>query len=187
MTLVIPDLSHYEPDVDFHAVKAGGCPAVITKCSQGTTGVDPTYHDFAARIRSVGLPLGAYHYLLPDDVPGQMDHFLATAALTSGDIRPIIDAEAPGLDGAETREALSILAAKGKRPILYASWAFWRDTLGAPTDHALWLAAYRASVPPTPGATVFAWQFTDRGRCPGVGRPCDCSYLMGRLGDFLLP
>ena len=181
-SLLIPDVSHYEAVDSFHEVAAIGCPAVILKASQGTHNVDPTYEDDYARAKQSGLVVGAYHYLEAGDVPVQIAHFLATAHLVPGDLRPIVDAEAPGLGRADTEQALDLLATRGLRPILYASASFWRDVLGSPTDHALWLAAYRPTMPALPtGVTLFAWQFTDRGVVKGIPSPCDCSHFYGDL------
>lgn len=179
-TAHFPDLSHYEPVVDFHKVtREGGAPLVITKCSQGATSVDPTYADFAKRIHSVGAILGAYHYLDPLPAPEtQMAHFLATAKLQKGDLQPVIDAEAAGLTKETTFEALYSLEHRRYRPILYCSLAFWRDVLGSPVRWLLWLAAYRAALPALPDSVrLFAWQHTDCANFPGVAKPCDSSYL----------
>lgn len=181
-TLLIPDISHYSTVGSFHSIQASGCPAVICKASQGVSNVDSTYHDFYRRAKEAGLIVGAYHYLMPHNVTVQMDHFLATAKLQKGDLRPIIDAEAPGLDREDTQAALDYLAAKSLRPILYCSLAFWFDTLRAPSDHALWLAAYRSTLPQLPkGVTLFAWQKTDRGAVAGISNPCDLSVFYGDL------
>jgi len=180
--LRFPDLSHYEPDVQFHAMIAGGVPAFITKATQGSSNTDPTYAHFSARGRSVGLIAGAYSYLAPGDPVPQIDHFLSVAGLQAGDLPPIIDAEATGLSKGQTFAALQQFESRGFRPILYCSLSFFKDVLGAPTDWPLWLAAYRPYLPPLPeGVTLFAWQHTDHGVCPGVAQPCDMNYFYGDL------
>ena len=50
----------------------------------------------------------------------------------------------------------------------------------------LWLADYRTSdkdnpPPAAPWPSLFAWQYTDKAQIPGVGTPCDGSYLYGEL------
>ena len=173
-----PDLSHYEPDVQFHEIAAGGAPLVITKATQGTGYVDPTYKDFAARIRSVGMILGAYVFLDVGPEAPQIAHFLSVAHLQAGDLQPVVDAEAQGLGKAETFAALRDLEGRGYRPILYASLSFFHDALGSPCDWWLWLAAYRDNLPTLPnGVKLFAWQHTDHATFPGVAHPCDASYL----------
>jgi lysozyme len=172
-----PDLSHFEPMVDFHTVAAAGIPLVITKCSEGVGYTDPTYQAYAERIRSVGLILGAYVFEDAAAAPPQIAHFLSTAHLQKGDLQPVVDAEALGLTRQETFDALYDLEARGYEPILYCNIAFWAG-LGSPVRWRLWLAAYRDDLPDLPGCIrLFAWQHTDHARCPGVGKPCDMSYL----------
>ena len=184
-TAHFPDLSHYEPVENFHAIAQGGVPLVIIKATEGTRCTDPDYADFAARIRSVPLTLGAYVFEDAAPADSQVDHFLSAAHLGSGDLQPVVDAEQLGLTRQETEDALHDLEARGYRPILYASVAFWRDVLGSPAAWWLWIAAYRDQMPAMPaGANVLAWQHTDAGNCPGVGQPCDMSYLLVPVADL---
>jgi lysozyme len=178
-TAHFPDISHFEPVEDFHAIAAGGCPLVITKATEGCGYNDPTYASFADRIRSVpGLILGAYVFEDPGPAIAQVAHYLSVAHLQPGDLQPIVDAEKLGLTCQETYDALENLEARGYRPILYCSLAFFTDVLHSPRPWWLWLAAYRANLPILPlGVRLFAWQHTDCGDCPGVGQPCDMSYL----------
>jgi len=185
-TAHFPDISHFEPVEDFHAIAAGGAPLVITKATEGTRYTDPTYAGFSSRVRSVAaLILGAY--VFEDAAPEgpQVTRFLSAAHLQSGDLQPVVDAEQLGLTRQETEAALHDLERRGYAPILYASLAFWRDVLGGPCRWWLWLAAYRADLPALPdGVNLFAWQHTDHGTCPGVGQPVDMSYLYVPVEDL---
>ena len=185
MPLLIPDISHYEPNVQFHDIAAGGVPCVIVKATQGTSYTDPDFADFMERGRSVGLIMGAYAYINPGNGAGQADYLLNVSHLQAGDLQPIVDAEALGLTKATTEAALTELEAQGKKPILYASYAFWRDNLGSPTRWPLWMAAYRAVMPTLPSAVkLFAWQFSDHAVVPGIAEPCDCSHFFGTADDL---
>ena len=184
-----PDISHFEPVEDFHAIAGGGCPLVVCKATEGLGYTDPTYAPFAARIRSVpGIVLGAYVFLDPIPAGGQVSHFLNVSHLQSGDLMPIIDAEALGLSAQETNDAVDGLVSQGYDPILYCNLDFLTNTLGGKTDCPVWLAAYRDTLPTLPaGIHLIAWQHTDHGVCPGVGQPCDMSYLYVDLKDYLIP
>ena len=180
------DVSHYEPDIDFHAYAAGGCPLIITKATEGSTYTDPTYAGFAARARSVpGLIFGSYVFIDAGDPGPQISHYLSAAHLKPGDLQPCVDAEAAGLTKNETLDALRQLEASGYRPLLYCSLSFYVDVLGSPTQWWLWLAAYRDTLPKLPAGTkLFAWQHVDNGICPGVAHPCDMSYLYVPVADL---
>ncbi len=184
-TAHFPDISHFEPDVQFHDI-AAGCPLVITKCSEGTGYTDPTYQGFADRARTVpGLIFGSYVFEDAAPADAQIAHYLNAAHLQPGDLQPVVDAEKLGLTRQEVFDALHDLEARGYTPILYASVAFWRDVLGSPLYWWLWIAAYRSTLPAMPnGAKLFAWQHEDAGICPGVAHPCDMSYLYVPLADL---
>jgi len=179
------DLSHYEPDVDFHKL-AETCPFVITKCSEGTGYIDPTYQGFADRVRTVpDLIFGSYVFLDAAPASPQVDHYLSAAHLEPGDLQPVVDAEALGLTRAETLAAMTDLELRGYRPILYASLSFYKDVLNAPSRWWLWLAAYRDNLPALPpGTKLFAWQHSDHAVFPGVAKPCDGSYLYVSVDDL---
>ena len=182
-----PDISHYETGIDFHAMRAGGIDRVICKATEGTGYTDPTYLDNYTRAKSVGLVVFAYVFLQPGNTTRQLSHFSDTTHLVPGDGQPIVDAETQGLGRSDTFQALRDLEMRGFRPILYASLSFWRDVLLSPLAWPLWLAAYRPDLPALPdGLTLFGWQHTDQGTCPGVPRPVDMSYYYGDLNSYII-
>jgi len=180
------DLSHFEPEIDFHEYADGGCPLVITKCSEGRGYTDPTYAGFAERARTVpGLIFGSYVFIDAGDPAPQVAHYLSAAHLQKGDLQPVVDAERAGLTAAETFAALHQLEASGYRPIIYASLSFFNDVLGSPTQWWLWLAAYRSVLPTLPaGVRLLAWQFSDAATFAGIPKPCDGSYLYVPIADL---
>lgn len=181
------DLSHYEPNADFHAIREqGGAPLVITKCTEGTGYTDPLYQSYARRVRTVpSLIFGAFLFLDAALAKPQTEHFFSTAHLRKGDLQPILDAEQKGLTRLETLGALENMELCGYRPILYCSLSYFEDVLGSPARWWLWLAAYRENLPTLPlGVKLFAWQHTDRGTCPGVAGPVDMNYLYVPVADL---
>ena len=181
------DISHYEADVDFHTLAgAGACPLVITKCSEGSSYTDPTFADFAKRVRTVpGLIFGSYVFLDAGDPSPQVAHYLSTAHLQPGDLQPVVDAEAAGLTRQQTFDALHQLETRGYRPILYCSCDYFANTLGSPTRWWLWLMSYKKTLPALPaGVRLWAWQHTDAAVFPGVARPCDGNYLYVPVADL---
>ena len=182
-----PDVSHYEPVIDFHAIKGAGMDRVICKATEGSAYTDPTYSGFADRCRSVGLAVFAYAFLDPGNALAQTAHYCDVTHLQPGDGQPIVDAERQGLDRATTFLALHDLERRGFQPILYASLSFWEEVLLSPNRWALWLAAYRPNLPTLPDSvTLFGWQHTDIGICPGIAHPVDMSYFYGDLETFLI-
>lgn len=182
-----PDLSHWDDgDVSYHAIVAAGIQYVGLKATEGTANTDATYQDGYTRARSVGLGVLSYAYVLPGEGSGDIVHFESVAHLQSGDIQPVVDAEAAGLNFATTQAAMHQLEAAGYKPILYCSLAFFRDVLGSPTQWPLWLAAYRDQMPTNLPADVvlFAWQYTEKGTCPGIGARCDMNRVAWTDEEF---
>jgi GH25 family lysozyme M1 (1,4-beta-N-acetylmuramidase) len=184
-----PDVSHFEPGCDFHAMAASGVTICVTKATQGTTNVDSLFHTYWPAMKAAGLKRFCYVYLMPNEAGADTQHFEDTAHLGSGDGQPIVDAEQNGLTAATVNAAMADLQARGFAPILYCSYAYWRDVLGKPTKWPLWCADYSAHMPVLPTTVnLFAWQFSDHGHCPGVPHPCDMNkWLGGVVARFLIP
>lgn len=185
-TAHFPDISHYEPKIDFHALANSGVPLVITKATENGSYTDPTYTDFAKRIRSVPpLILGAYVFEDVGNEAVQVSHFLSTAHLQKGDLQPILDAEAAGLTKQQTFDTLHDFEHRGFRPILYCNRSFFQDVLGSPTQWWLWLAAYTDTLPTlAPGVKLFAHQYSDHAIFAGVSKPCDGNHLYVPVADL---
>jgi hypothetical protein len=96
VTIHFPDLSHY-PDADPR--KAGtqtldlhDVEALITKATEGTGYVDPTYTTYRDRAHGKGIPFAAFHWLHASDIPGQARHAFS---VVGRDIPLMIDDEDP--------------------------------------------------------------------------------------------
>src|ERR1039458_4054935 len=68
------DLSHFQTNVDFDALKRGGI-AVIHKCTEGTQ-PSPLYTERAAEAKDKGVMFGAYHFAHGGNAADQVDAFL---------------------------------------------------------------------------------------------------------------
>lgn len=160
------DVSRWQGRIDWDTVKASGrVHGVMLRAlgsRSGTPYIDPMFEtNYSACIR-LGIPVGVYYY---------------SCAVTA----PQRDAELARLR-ALTPDALSALVAGAARQLehwgLYAmvytythfaDTALHMDTL-APFD--LWLADYRGK---RPACRHGMWQYTSRGRAPGISGPVDLS------------
>jgi len=187
------DISHFQPNVDFHAAYAGGLRAVFHKATEGIYYVDPRYASARAQAAAAGLLWGAYHFGTGDDALAQAEHFLSIAK-PDGNTLLVLDLErnpqGPSMTIEQARTFVSHLQqVTGKWPGLY-SGSYIRDNLGNVKDPVLnncwfWLAEYGPvpHVPPTWGQWAF-WQHTDGHvgpgpqSVPGCG-PCDRDRFAG--------
>ena len=187
------DISHFQPNVDFHAAYAGGLRAVFHKATEGIYYVDPRYASARAQAAAAGLLWGAYHFGTGDDALAQAEHFLSIAK-PDGKTLLALDLErnpqGPSMSIEQARTFVSHLQqVTGKWPGLY-SGSYIRDNLGNAKDPVLsncwfWLAEYGpvAHAPPTWGQWAF-WQHTNGHvgpgpqSVPGCG-PCDRDRFAG--------
>jgi GH25 family lysozyme M1 (1,4-beta-N-acetylmuramidase) len=180
------DVSAFQADVDWEAVRAEGHTFAIAKVSEGLGAPDKVFgRGRWGAMKQAGLIRGAYHFARPqrgrdprDEAREFLDALNRAGGLEAGDLAPVLDLEAYGAAGtlsdADTLNwtkgfADEIRARIGRRPIIYTG-VFWRETMRDPADDLdcpLWLAAYvedpERFVPRAWRNDGFAlWQFTDR-------------------------
>jgi lysozyme len=193
MIEAVIDLSHWQAEVDFAAVKAGGVAAVILKATQGMSWVDPA---FVGRVRdasAAGLLVGAYHFCDGSKPAIQAGHFLRVASAV-----PVLalDIEANALPGASaTPEIGAEIAARvqirtGRAPLVYVGrWGPSGTGAGLPNRILgrcpLWLPEYGENpVPPAGWAAWTLWQYSDADTAAGVKGPVDRSRFAGTLDEL---
>lgn len=184
------DVSHYQTVSSWSKVKNSGIDFVYTKASQGIDGVDSSFRTHVAGARSVGLPVGAYHYLDAGDpvaAAAEAGHFAAVIAGLPLDLDPVLDVE----DEANTpAAALAFLerfeAITGRRPMVYTYPSFIDERLGsALASYPLWYASYSNWTPADRGGWT-EWtvlQYSESGYVPGIDGPVDLDEFNGRVED----
>lgn len=186
------DVSHFQGDVDWNKVAAGGQSFVSIKATQGQSGYSAAsyYTDNIEKAREAGLISGGYHFFSGgDDGKAQADYFLSVAKPKSGDLLPMLDLE--DTNGASAsmivEEALAWLSAVenavGKKPFLYTTASFFAG-IGNPSgfeDYPLWVANYGVSKPHMPqGWKIYTiWQHSQSGSCNGVSGNVDMDSFNG--------
>ncbi len=183
---VVIDLSHWEAPVDFAAIKAAGIEAIILKCTQGTTFVDPTFVARAIDAAAAGLLVGAYHFFTAEDAVRQVDWFLQHAGMIPV---MVLDFE-PDPTNAALEAAASVMAADlhtrtGRWPLLYTGR--WNVPASDPTlaNCPLWLAEWGSNPVLPPGFSAWTfWQYTATGTVAGVPGACDRSRFAGTIGEL---
>ena len=187
----IMDVSRWQGSIDWDKVKASDLvsgvmlKAVSTnyKLSKRKDGlyIDPTFERNYAECKRVGLPVGVYYYTYATDKDmADAELALLKTALTGKTFElPIsVDVEDNKIKKLST-QALTDLAAYalatveqwGFYAMLYTGLNFARDNLymtgAALKPYDVWLAAYR-SKKPEPGWAFGLWQYTSKGKIPGV-------------------
>jgi lysozyme len=186
------DVANYQGYPDWNAVKNGGYSFAFLKASEGVHYVNETFEGNWSRIKSAGLYRGAYHFGRPDQATPEQeaDYFVDTVilrgGLEEGDILALDLEDEEAVDSflhspiPIGEYALRFLQHVERRvgfpPILYTGkWiidGYGLANYPALANYGLWLADYRAQLPPTPAPWEFIafWQdgVVERGVVPGV-------------------
>lgn len=180
------DVSKWQGEIDWDAVKADGIEFAFIRVSDGAARPDPAFARNWAEAGRVGIARGAYQYFRPLEDPEQQADLLLAAIGPPGprDLPPVIDIEVA--DGVEPREmarrmgrwAARVTKAIGTRPLIYTSAIHWVELLAGSRlfrRHALWVAHYDVDCPSTPTAwrrwTIH--QVSQEGQVAGVPAPVD--------------
>ncbi len=188
------DVSEFQGNIDWNAVKASGRQFAFIRVSDGTY-QDPKFDSNWAGAKAAGVLRGAYQFFRPADDPIAIaDQFLARmGTLGPGDLPPVLDVEVTDGQSATTirtnMEAwLAHVEQKtGRTPFIYVSPGFWPN-LGSPNEshYRLWVANWQVNCPNTPTgwSTWEMWQYADNGSVPGIGGAVDLDRFNGTLAQL---
>lgn len=181
------DLSHWNVVDSFADIKTAGVVGIIHKCTEGTTYLDPTYHERMEHARRAGLEWGAYHFLRHENAWDQMEHFVGKHHLPPGS-RLAIDYEDPACVLHDLETALQALKELDPtQQVCVYSGHLLKEQVGNKMipwlkPYSLWLAQYTSGTPTWPKQIWpywSLWQFTDSGHQEGVAGECDLDTFNG--------
>ncbi|WP_237742661.1 glycoside hydrolase family 25 protein [Actinopolymorpha alba] len=192
------DVSRYQTVTSWRSVKNAGYGFALIKATERDNYLSPTFRGYSRDARSAGLLAGSYHFARParSTAAAQARWYvrqLRAAGFRSGtDLPPVLDIEDAG---GRSRSALTQwclafcrevdqllgLASQWSRCGIYCNRDFYRNRLDGPRVHdgRWWWLAYWPERQEQPrdedelpaGAAI--WQWTDRGRVPGVRENTD--------------
>lgn len=187
-----PDLSHYEPGADWHAV-ASDNGFGITKATEGTSGVDSLFKSYWQAMGDAGLIRGAYHFFHPNMDPIlQAKHFLSVVGpLKAYDFLALDWETTGGVSSANQKAAadkfFDYVDAQTKRKCWFYSYTSFctENALAKYSVRPSWLAQYSARLKLPQGfKAAQIWQYTDHGKYKGVPHPCDGNIFFGSVDDM---
>jgi GH25 family lysozyme M1 (1,4-beta-N-acetylmuramidase) len=178
-----PDVSSYQPNVDWQQVAGAGYKFAFVKATEATNYTNPYFAQDWQAISGQGLVRGAYHFARPDSnsPEAEVQFFLNTVGPLHPDDLVVLDIEAGAGDLSGWAIRFGNGLPVGQRMLYSGPWFIDPHGLADPSvaaafDDKLWLAAYQGTCPaPPPGwAEVTFWQYTDKEPIAGIGA-CDCS------------
>lgn len=190
MTLLLPDISEFQPAADLAAIKRLNGGAIILRVAYGTAHPDEAFARHRAAAASLGYSFcGLYQYLVAgQDAVAQAREFIRLVGRLAPHEVAILDLEEGAGNQAPraARWAALVDGTLGGMSWLYSGLSFAEEHGLAPVfagKRHTWVAAY-GSTEPSLGHTL--WQSTD-GKIganitdwPGAGR-CDTNVYHGTL------
>lgn len=193
------DVSRHQGKINWETIKKNPkVQYVYIKATEGSDLIDDSYRYNIREARKAGLKVGSYHYLSnKSSATTQFRNFATTAVREEQDLIPVIDVEVcKQWTPQQLRDSLMLFAKMvedyyGCKPIIYTYETFYRSYLGKAFAHyPIFIAKYPKTPNEKPnieGAKWVMWQFSEKGRIPGINGNVDLSrFNTGRsLNDIL--
>ena len=187
------DVSAWQGDIDFAAVKAAGKEVAYIRASVGSNYIDPYFEQHYNGAKSNGLRVGFYHYMTATNVAEAREEARFFASVISGkaaNCRPAMDYESfDGLSSdAVTEISLAFLETleeiTSQKVCLYSDASNAANMFGpALVKYPLWVAEYGVGSPANNGKWPYwaGFQYSDTGRVSGINGDVDLDYFTEAL------
>jgi len=194
------DVSKYQGDIDWSAVRDAGVKFVWIKATEGGDYVDDKFAQNWAAAKAAGIPHGAYHFMYwcrpPEE---QAQWFIEHVPRDPDALPPVLDVEWTPLSKTCPRHVPRAVAladmkvildamqqAYGKRSVIYTSVDFYRDVLeGQLTNYQLWVRSVKYFPSVKYGARRWHfWQHSEHAHIPGIRGNVDENAFNGSPSDW---
>ena len=188
------DVSVYQGNIDFSAVKRSGIGAVYIRAGAGNSYTDGSFEQNYRNAGAAGLKIGFYYYVTAmngEEAAAQAEKFAALIKGKNYEMRPAMDYESFSGLGRETVNNIGIAFLKeterltGVRPAVYSDSYRTRNLWDARFGkYPLWVADYDGGENPPDSPVWRAWagfQYSDRGRIEGVPDYVDLDYFTAEI------
>lgn len=184
------DVSRYQGDIDFDAVKAAGCEFVMLRAmiyNNGELGEDRKFEEYYVDAKEAGLLIGVYYYSTDSNLEELHEHCDELLAVLEGkeiDLPVAFDWESWShfqkyqmsiIDINNLfYEFAGIMEENGYSTILYGS-KYYLEIIWEPAGYDVWLAHYVKETSYEGDYTM--WQTGSIGRIDGISEDCDTDIL----------
>jgi lysozyme len=195
------DVSKYQGEIDWQAVKESGVAFAFIKASEGGDRSDSKFQYNWAAAKAAGVPRGAYHFVYWCRPPHEeIANFIANVPNDPEALPPVLDVEATPESKSCKRtlyrdEALRDMRAMlelmerhyGKRPIIYSSVDFYQAILhsNALSEYPIWVRStkYHPQVRYGDRKWTF-WQYRSDGHIAGIPNAVDQNTFNGSWNEW---
>lgn len=194
------DASRHQPQIDWRTARANGVTFAWLKATEGGDILDPAFRDNWRAARRAGVAHGAYHFFYHcRPAAEQARWFIRHVPREAGSLPPVLDLEwtpfsptctirrSGAVIRSEARIFLQAIEAHyGKRPVIYTSVDFYRDTqLWRVGPYDFWLRSVAAHPDELYGGRPWTfWQYSATGAVPGVPGEVDLNAFNGSASQW---
>lgn len=198
---MVIDVSSFQGNINWEAVKASGVTGAIIRCGWGqdiASQNDPKFKRNVEECIRLGIPFGVYFYTYAksiDRIDGEVNHALRLCnpykdKMTFPLFLDVEERKADFLPGvaARARKFCQEMQKNGYKVGIYADKNYWTTYLKGVDEFPKWVAIYGPKNPPNVSGMV-AWQYTSKGRVPGISGNVDCDedYGLAAAGSGTVP
>jgi len=187
------DVSQYQGNINWPAVKASGVEIAIIKMGGADAGL---YTDSKANqnyyaAKAAGLTLGLYYFAGPGNAQNQADHFVSLCSPLEKDDVLILDWEIQSPDPVGFCKAFvdRVHDRTGIWPLIYFNGSTWNSHDWTPVTNncGVWVAWYGQDPEgnlPVGGKIYVMHQYTSSGSVPGIAGRVDLDAWFGSVAQF---
>ncbi|MCQ2287722.1 MAG: hypothetical protein MJZ74_01330 [Muribaculaceae bacterium] len=179
------DISRHQKNIDWDRLATDkNVRYVYIKATEGTSYKDPKYAENLNEARRHKIPVGAYHFMRTgSSVDAQFAQYTSVVKKEEQDLLPMLDVEVrQGWTNQQMQDSVMkfcdlLEKHYGCKPLVYTNAHFYHNVLNAVVkDYPLFIARYASNEPTLSGGTKWIlWQFSDKGRLPGIDVYVDLS------------
>ena len=188
------DVSFWNGDINWGAVKAAGIEFAILRVGYGKSVTDPQFANYVKGCRANGIPFGVYYYSTAENAAEAKNEanralsIMKNAGVTPSSINYCIylDLEESkmastakrGVLASITNAFLGTIADAGYRGGVYSSTSWWNNYLTYPefSKWERWVAHWGVSTCGYQGSYKI-WQCTSDGSVPGINGRVDMNFM----------
>ena len=196
------DVSKYQGDIDWQAVKSGGVAFAYIKATEGGDHVDAKFQANWDGARAAGIPRGAYHFVYWCRSPHEeMALFKRVVPAEPDALPPVLDVEATPtsktckrrLDRDSALRDMRVMLQEmerhyGKRPVIYTTVDFYEAILSDNelSEYPIWVRSTKYSPHVKYGSRKWHfWQYQSDGVVPGIRTNVDRNAFHGDRNAWL--
>lgn len=182
------DVSHYQGEINWHEIAAtNGLKFVIVKATEGASIQDKNFHENVWQAREEGLHVGAYLLYSATSTPEEQVHnFINYVKSADCDLIPCIDVEEDVNKENLNQNVMKIIGLLEehykRKPLLYINAHVYDKYLYPDAaDCELWIPNYSRRPKFKGQPHPFIWQYTDKGKLPGIDECVDLDCLVDSM------